>query len=145
MPVSTPIQTLRQKIYDILSAAFPNIDVYRDGVPRIGVKIPSIAITHVSGSEYLTAMGRQIGGGGEGEAVRLRLQIDVFHTTQNNADDAAEKVMRAIFTNMGELRQIGVEKAQMIVCVDVAPEEEMARNEFRKLIDYEFILEYQPT
>jgi len=145
MPTSTPIQTLRQKIYDVLSAAFPNITIYRDGVPRVGAKIPSIAISHVSGSEYLTAMGRRIGSSVEGEAVRLRFQLDIFQDAQDKVDDAADKVIKTMFANMDVFREIGVEKAQMIVCVDVAPETEMTRSEFRKLIDYEFTVEFQPA
>lgn len=141
--MQNPIQTLRQKIYDVLSAAFPKITVYRDGVPRLGAKIPSIAITHVSGSESQAGLGRRIGGG-EGEAVRIRLQLDVFHTTQAKADETADQIMKTMFENMSSLRTAGVVKQQMIVCVDVGPEEEMSRGEYRKLIDYEFTVEFKP-
>jgi hypothetical protein len=132
-------------LYDVLASGLSGLEVYRDGIPRIGAKIPSVAITHVSGSSSSAAFADRISALEEGENVRIRLQIDVFHTSQRDLDTVSDTIMKLLFNAKNTLEAAGVLKYHMIVCSDVAPEEATARNEYRKLIDYEFTLERKAT
>lgn len=139
--MQNPAQTLRQRLYEVLDAAL-DVEVYRDGIPRLGAKIPSVSITYVGGAGSGLGMGRWIAADTQGEALTLRVQLDLFHSTQAALDVLADQVYDALFNGYAQLFTAGVLAYRVVLSADMPPEEELSRGEYRKVIDYEFIIEY---
>ncbi|MBS7646146.1 hypothetical protein KEJ44_08975 [Candidatus Bathyarchaeota archaeon] len=140
MAPQNPHQALRRALYEILDAAL-DVEVYRDGIPRLGAKIPSVSITYVGGSGAGLGMGRWIAADTQGEALTLRVQLDLFHSSQAGLDRLADQIYTALFDGYALLFAAGVLAYRPIVSMDVPPEEQMSRGEYRKIIDYEFVVE----
>ncbi|MEM2122912.1 MAG: hypothetical protein QXE79_04665 [Candidatus Bathyarchaeia archaeon] len=136
-----PYRTLRQRLYEVLDAAL-KVEIYRDGIPRLGAKIPSVSITYVGGSGASLGMGRWIAAGTQGEALTMRVQLDLFHSSQADLDDLADKVYDALFDAYAQLSAASVLAYRVVLSADMPPEEQLSRGEYRKIIDYEFLVEY---
>jgi len=137
---SNPVQALRRKLYEVLDAAL-DVEVYRDGIPRLGAKIPSVSISHVGGSGEPLGLGRWITASAQGEALILCVQLDVFHSSQADLDALADQVYNVLFNAYADLAAIGVLAYRITLSMDMPAEEQLSRSEYRKVLDYEFLLE----
>lgn len=139
MATSTPIQTVRNTVYTILSEGLSGTQIYKWGIPQGGVVIPCVVISHVSGSSSPIGLGR-VTPNGYGDLTRIRLQIDCFHRSEELVDQLGDSVKNTIEKARSTLRNSGIVDAKMIVYVSVGSEE--AARGYRKIIDYEFFVEY---
>jgi hypothetical protein len=133
--LTTPLQTLRDQIYNVLSTAITDVQVLK-AMPTAGAPVPSIVLTVVAGSELPVGIGEAYSSTQKGLWVRGVFQVDVWASSWEKRDELADKVLKAIFEGKHTLLNNNVFD---IVCRAIRdlPTGELGEKIYRKTLDFE--------
>jgi hypothetical protein len=135
MAITTPLQNVRNAIYNILKNSLTGVSVYKR-MPTTGVKPNSVVITNVAGGETRLGLSEIISTGEKGIKVNVTFQIDVWTSDIESNEAKADEVLYTLWSKQSELKASNVEN---IVCRAIRdmPAGEIGEKLYRKVLDFD--------
>ena len=103
MAAETPIQAVREAIYNLLDKNITDVQIYKVR-PTAGVKVPSIVMQKIGGpGEKPAGLGQRYSASRQGVYITLVIQIDVFHNNTTDLDAVTDRVLELLVKNTIEV------------------------------------------
>lgn len=139
---TTPDQTVRQTIYDVLNSGTLGCSVLQY-MPRAGYPVPCVGIQQVSQTERPSSQGQYIEGGtAHGSDIQYLFQIDCYAETDALVEILADKVKKRMGAARGSFEAIPMTKPQLIAGHEAFDEPSRA---YRQILEYRTMIEVKFT